>query len=186
MVQDPFHHDNVKVNVALDDRLKKATKKAPASDQVSELKELVELTTLYKTLSEITNLTYYGSEMGMFGTATVGGMEAAVRVIKTFPECQKLQVYACAVLRNLALCSIGKAKAIESGGIKVVLAAVNNHLDSASLCETVCGTLFNFANGSEENTGLLISLGGAAAVAKVRTSGRITTMFKLRCEGWPI
>jgi hypothetical protein len=198
MIQDLAHRDNVKVDAALvalnldvckgkencdavivwggcaalvhllKDRLKKAMKKDPACDQITKLNELAELTNLYKTFAAITNLTYK-SEMGKVGIATVGGVEAAVKVMQTFPKCRPLQERACRALRNLASCSIGKAKAIGSGGIEVVLAAVKNHLGSASLCETVCGTLCNFANGSEENIGLLISLGGAAAVAKVRT-----------------
>jgi hypothetical protein len=72
-------------------------------------------------------------------------------------------------LRNLACCSTVKAKAVESGGIEVLLAASNNHLGSAIVCENACAALYNIVNGSKENTELLISLAGAAAVAKVRT-----------------
>jgi hypothetical protein len=198
MIQDLFHHDDVKVNAALDavnlnvrkgkenvnavtawggcaalvhllkDRLKKAMKKVPACDQVSELKEFAELTSLHKTLRVITSLTYKG-ETGMVGIATIGGVEAAIKVMRTFPKCQTLQELACVTLLNLARCSIGELKAIESGGIEAVLAAVNNHLGSASLCQKACLALYNIVDGSKENTGLLISLGGAAAVAKVRT-----------------
>jgi hypothetical protein len=50
-----------------------------------------------------------------------------------------------------------------------VLAAVNTQLGSAILCENGCWALFNIVKGSKENTGLLITLGGGAAVAKVRT-----------------
>jgi hypothetical protein len=46
--------------------------------------------------------------------------------------------------------------------------AVSNHLDSAKVCEKACCALVNIASGSKENTVLLISLGGAATVAKVR------------------
>jgi hypothetical protein len=135
------------------------------------LNELAELTALYKTLNAINQLTFE-SEMGWFGIAAVGGAEAVARVMKTFPKCEALQEYACGVLRNLAYCNIGKAKAIESGGIciEVLLAAVNNHLGSAIICQIACWALVNIASGSnKENTGLLISLGGGAAVAKVRT-----------------
>jgi hypothetical protein len=63
----------------------------------------------------------------------------------------------------------GEKKAIESGGIEVLLAAVTTHLGSASLCENACQALFHITSGSKENTGLFIRLGGATAVAKVRT-----------------
>jgi hypothetical protein len=198
MIQDLAHSDNAKVNAALAalsldvrkgkencdtvtawggcaalvhllrDRLKKATKKVPACDQVSELKELAELTTLHKTLQAIIYLTY-GSEMGKVGIATIGGTEAAVKVMKTFPKCRALQERACTVLRNLSCCSIGITKAIESGGIELLLAAVNNHLGSAIVCQDACGALVNFVRCSKENTRLLIALCGTAAVAKVRT-----------------
>jgi hypothetical protein len=197
MIQDLAHSDNVKVNAALTaldrevyedkencdtvtawggcaalvhllkDRLKKAMKKAPVCNQVSELNELAELTTLHKTLKVITDLTF-GSERSEVFIAAIGGVEAVVKVMKTFPKCQPLQEYACRTLLNLAYCSIGKAKAIESGGIEVLLAAVNNHLYSSILCEKACAALCNIVDGSKENTELLISLGGATAVAKVR------------------
>jgi hypothetical protein len=140
--------------------------------------------------------------MGKVGIATIGGVEAAVKVMQTFPKCQTLLERACGTLCNLAGCTIGKAKAIESGGIKVLLAAVNNHLGFASPCQHsyralynivdglgfaspshqgshhtfgAFGAPYNFVDGSKkntgrkENTGLLIRLGGAKAVAKVRT-----------------
>jgi hypothetical protein len=198
MIRDLFHSDNAKVNAALDalnldvrkgkdnsdtvtawggcaalvhllkDRLKKAMKKVPACDQVSELNELAELTTLHKTLNAIAKFTYK-SEIGKVGIATIGGVEAVVKVMQTFPKCQSLQERACAALCNLASCSIGKAKAIESGGIEVLLAAINNHLGSAILVPKACSALFNIVIESTENTDLLISLCGAGAVAKVRT-----------------
>jgi hypothetical protein len=90
--------------------------------------------------------------------------------MKTFPKCQALQKRACAALRNLACDNaIGKAKAVESGGIEVLLAAVNNHLDSVFVCKHACWAMFNIVKGSKENTELLITSGGGAAVAKVRT-----------------
>jgi hypothetical protein len=69
-------------------------KKVPECDQVSELNELAELTTLHKTLEAIICLTY-GSEMGNVGIATVGGVEAAAKVMRTFPKCRRLQMHAC-------------------------------------------------------------------------------------------
>jgi hypothetical protein len=198
MTQDLFRSDNAKVNAVLDDLnreflndkencdtftawgggaalvhllknlLKRAMKKAPACDQVSELNELVELTTLHKTLNAITSLTYH-SETGRAGITTVGGVEAAVKAMKTFPKCQALQEHGCAALRNLASYSIVKAKAIESGVIEVLLAAVIMHLGSATVCENACGALVKNVDKSKENTWLLINLGGGAVVAKVTT-----------------
>jgi hypothetical protein len=168
MIQDLFHHDNVKVNAALDalnldvrkgkencnivtawggcaalvhllkDRLKKAMKNGPACDQVSELNELAELTTLHKTLEAIISLTYQ-TDSGRVGIATLGGVEAVVKVNRTFPKCQTLQEHACDALRNLACCRIGKAKTVESGGIEVLLAAVTTHLSSRFSAKTHAG-----------------------------------------------
>jgi hypothetical protein len=81
-----------------------------------------------------------------------------------------LQTGACISLVNLTCRNFnGKKKATESGGIEVLLAAVSTHLGSSGLCENACQALFNIASVSKENTGLCISLGGATAVAKVRT-----------------
>jgi hypothetical protein len=63
----------------------------------------------------------------------------------------------------------GKKQAIELGGIELLLAAIARHVDSAGVCEKACWALFNIVYDSNENTRLLISLGGGAAVAKVRT-----------------
>jgi hypothetical protein len=72
---------------------------------------------------------------------------------------------------NLALSQndIGMEKVIESGGIEVLLAAINNHSGSAILCQNACSALIKIVIGSKENTRLLISLGGGAAAAKVRS-----------------
>jgi hypothetical protein len=148
--------------------LKKAMKKIPACGRVTELDELAELTTLHKSLRVITTLTYT-DDVSRVGISTVGGVEAVVEVMKTFPKCQALQEYACCVLRNLAFCDSGKQKANEADEIEVLLAAVNNHLDSAFVSRAVCLALADIVTGSKENTVLLISLGGAAAVAKIRT-----------------
>jgi hypothetical protein len=41
------------------------------------------------------------------------------------------------VILNLACCSIGKQKVIETGGIEVLLAAINNHLKSDNLASSM-------------------------------------------------
>jgi hypothetical protein len=92
-------------------------------------------------------------------------VEAIVRVLQRFPKCHGLQ---CCALRDLVDCSIGKEKAIESGGIKVLLAAVNNHLVSAYGCVDICWALTYLVQGSKAHTELLIGLGGCATVAEVR------------------
>jgi hypothetical protein len=148
--------------------LDKAIEEIPACDQVTELDTLTVLTTLEKTLIVITRLTFQHDESKVGITAT-GGVEAVVKVMKTFPKCQKLQDRACTSLRNLACCSSGKTKATESGGIEVLLDAVNNHVGSALLCRSACMALLNIVRRSKENTRLLISLCGGAAVAKVST-----------------
>jgi hypothetical protein len=197
LIQSLFHSDNAKVNAALDELclnvhedkkkcdkiqavggchalvqllkncLDKAIDKIPACDQVTELNELAELTTLHKTLRVITNLTFQHDE-SKIGIAAIGGVEAVVKVIKTFPKCEVMQDF-CAALRNLTCCSLGKTNAIDSGGIEVLLAAVSNHMGSASVCHNACGALVNFVKDSKESVGRLITLGGGSALAKVRT-----------------
>jgi hypothetical protein len=141
----------------------------PACDQVTDLNALAELTTLHKTLRAVTKLTLR-HDASKVGIAAIGGVEALVKIMKTFPKCQALQVRACVALLNV-MCNntTGKKKAIESGGIEVVLAAINNHLDSAILCRRACKALFSMIRSSKENTCLIISLGGATAFTKVRT-----------------
>jgi hypothetical protein len=149
--------------------LDKAMMKIPQCDQVTELNELAKVTTLNKTLRVIISLTFRHEESRVSITA-VGGVEAVVKVMKTFPKCQTLQECGCGALQNVMCKNVsGKKKVVENGGIEVVLAAVNNHSGSANVCEFACMALFKIVNGSKENTGLLISLCGGAAVAKVRT-----------------
>jgi hypothetical protein len=197
LIQDLFCADNAKVNASLDallldlekdkkkrqslvttggcfalvhlmqNCLDKATDRIPECDQVTELNKLAELKTLSKTLNVINNLAFLHEE-SIVGITAVGGVEAVVKAMKIFPKCQPLQERACGALRNLACCSIGATKAIRSGGIEILLAAVTNHLDSAKVCERVCWALFNIVHGSKENIGLLITLKCGAAVEKVR------------------
>jgi hypothetical protein len=197
LVQDLFQSDNAKINATLaalfldldNDKKKcesfvtaggclalvlllkkcldKAIDRIPACDQVTEVNEFAEVKTLHKTLRVITNLTFH-HDGSIVGIAAIGGVEVVVKVMKAFPKCQVLQERACRALLNLTACNIGEAKAIESDGFEVALAAINNHLDSALLCEKACWALGNIVEDSKENTGLLITLGGGAAVAKVR------------------
>eukprot|EP00527_Entomoneis_sp_CCMP2396_P004132 CAMPEP_0198155220 /NCGR_PEP_ID=MMETSP1443-20131203/69021_1 /TAXON_ID=186043 /ORGANISM="Entomoneis sp., Strain CCMP2396" /LENGTH=370 /DNA_ID=CAMNT_0043821961 /DNA_START=31 /DNA_END=1143 /DNA_ORIENTATION=+ len=148
--------------------LEKAIDIIPACDQVAELNELAELTTLKNTLYVIISLTFQHDE-SRDGISAIGGVEAVVKIMKTFPKCQQLQKCAIDTLGNLAACGIGKKKVVESGGIEVLLSAVTNNFNSASICENACWVMANLVCDSNENTGLLISLGGATAVAKVRT-----------------
>jgi hypothetical protein len=154
--------------------LDKAMKKIPQCDQVTKLNKSAELTTLHKTLRVIIILTFQHEESRV-GIAAIGGAEAVAKVMKTFPKCQALQERACGALLNLtgsvagSSNVTGKKKAIESGGLQLILAAINNHLNSADVCEDACWALYNIVLGSKENTELLIFLGGGAAVAKVRT-----------------
>jgi hypothetical protein len=155
-------------------RMKMVTKMKtiPAREQVAKLNELAlaELTTLGKSLCVIVNLTYM-HDVSKVGITAVGGVEAVVEVMKTLPKCQPLQRVACIVLRNFTLCNIGKKKVVETGGIEVLLAALHNHSSSSIVCEPACLTLVRITTGSKENTELLITLGGASAVAKVKKNG---------------
>jgi hypothetical protein len=199
LIQDLFHADNAKVKAALDALkegfykdtkkceeiqavggcfalvelvkkcLEKAIEKIPACDQVTELDELAELDTMDDSIRLLNDL-MYTLEESRARTTAIGGVEAVVKVMKTFPKCLNLQYSASIALLYFTRCNIGMKRVVETGGIKVLLAAVNNHLDSYDpICEMACWALRNIANGSKENMGLLISLGGAAVVAKVRT-----------------
>jgi hypothetical protein len=151
--------------------LDKAIDTIPACDQVIRLNELAELTTLYLTLNAIEIISFFCHDVNdarEAEIAAIGGLEAVVKTMKTFPNCVELQERACGLLRHLVCCSIGKAKAIKSGAIEVLLAAINNHLGSANLCEYACWALSTIATDSKENTGLLISMYVTAAVAKVK------------------
>jgi hypothetical protein len=197
MIQDLFHSDNDNVNAALDtlylglDKDKKKCEslviagschalvqlmkkcldetfaRVQACGQVTELNELVELTTLRKTLNVITNLTFQHVESRV-GISATGGVEALVKIMRTFPKCEALQLHACSCLLNLASCSIGMTNAVESGGIEAVLAAINNHLGSEILCRKACVVLCNMMFVNKENTKILISMGGGATVDKAK------------------
>jgi hypothetical protein len=138
-----------------------------AGDPATELNELAELTTLQKSLHVISSLTRTHDESRV-GISSVGGVEAIFKVLQTFPMCEGLHWPGYAVIDNLTCCSIGRKKALACGGLQALLAAANNHLDSQDVCILACRAITNIVNKSRENTQLLISLGGATAVLKLR------------------
>jgi hypothetical protein len=115
MFQDLFHSANAKVNATLDalnhdsikdtkiyDKLQavggcsalihlmqngldKAIDEFPASDQVTELNELAELTTLSKTLIVIISWTSL-SDKRLAGITAIDGVGSVVKVMQSFPE----------------------------------------------------------------------------------------------------
>jgi hypothetical protein len=66
--------------------------------------------------------------------------------------------------------NIGRNRLLQEDGIKLFHATVNNHLDSASVCETALGSLGNIiVTGSyQENIRRFICVGGGATLAIVR------------------
>jgi hypothetical protein len=115
--------------------LDKTIHESPACDQVTDLYQLADLPTLHDTLCVITRLTFKHDE-SKFGITVVGGVEAVVEVMKTFPKCEMLQECAFGALLNLTCNNVtGKKKANERGGIEAVIVAIDNHLGSAILCE---------------------------------------------------
>jgi hypothetical protein len=188
MIQDLAHSDNAKVNAALDalflglaekDKkqcdniqavggclallqllhkyLDKTIAIIPACDQVIELNELAELTTLHKTLSVIIRLTFLHEESKV-GITAIGGVEAVVKVMKTFPRCQTLQEYACRALANLTYKNVtGKKQATESGGCLVLVQLMKNTLD----------VITNVTHQHEESKVGITAVGGVEAVVKV-------------------
>jgi hypothetical protein len=129
MIRDLFCSDNSKVNATLDalipnldeDKtrckslvtaggclaltqllekcLDKAIDRFPACDQVKRLNELTELSTRRRTLNIVIILTFEHAE-SIGGIAAIGGVEAVVKIMKTFPKCQVLQQGACTSLLN--------------------------------------------------------------------------------------
>jgi hypothetical protein len=199
MIEDLSHSDYAQVNAALDalnlglkdDKykcykiqvivggchalvllLKKCLDKAigiiPACDQVTKLNVLAELTTLHTTLHILIRLTHHLDESKV-GIAAIGGVEAVIKAMNTFPKCQTLQEFACFLVHNLACCSIGKKRIVDADEMEVFLAAINNHLGHADTCERACSILMIMIADSNDNTELFIRLGGATAVAKVKT-----------------
>jgi hypothetical protein len=147
---------------------KKAVRKFPDPSQVMEV-DKVELYILEKSLDVITELTYHIHECGSAMSA-VGGVEAVIAVMKTFPKCQALHESACYVLVNLTWsCNIGTDNAVASVGFEVLLDAVNYHLDSAVVCEKAFGVIESVISESKENTKLFMNAGGVAALTEVRT-----------------
>jgi hypothetical protein len=145
--------------------LERAAEKIPACDQVTELNELAELSTLSNVIESLMGC----HDESKVGIMAIGGMEAVFKVMTMFPECQDLQIAASFTLQYLASYDGGKNKAVELGGLEVLLAAVNNRLDSVSVCDYAYWALTQIVKGSKKNIGLLISLGGATAVARFRT-----------------
>jgi hypothetical protein len=141
----------------------------PISEEL--LGELSELKTLHKTLYLVTLLMNTHRESRAAMTA-IGGVERIVNVMKTFRNCQDLQTLACSALRKLARCNIGRNTAVEAGAMQVLLVAIHDHLGSSDTCGHALYALVNMVKESRGNTKLLISLGGAAAVVKVKTKWR--------------
>jgi hypothetical protein len=147
--------------------LDKATDERRVRAEVTNLYRFPELKTLSKMLCVIIDLTHEHDERQV-GFSAIGGVEAVVKVMKSFPKCQTLQKYACIVLLDLALCRVGKKKVAEKVGIEVLIAAINNHLGHADRCERACSILMIVITDSNDNTELFIDLGGATAVVKVK------------------
>jgi hypothetical protein len=153
----------------LENSLKKATEKFPQHTraQVKELTEAEELHTLYQSLSVISCLAA-GHDASKAGISSVGGVKAVTEVMKTFPNCHDLQEVSCCSLGNLTYCDIGTKKAVEAGAMVELLAAANNHLNVACVCEYACWALSNIIDDSKENTKELMRLDGVTTVIKIK------------------
>jgi flagellin-specific chaperone FliS len=148
--------------------LKQAATKFAGRDQLTMVRGCgFELRILQKSIILIAKLTYHNGAMRA-GISAIGGVEAILEVMKTFPKCKALQKSACYVLANLTECKIGKKKAVESGGFEILLAAVNNHMISLNICEAALLALEHIIEGSKENTKLFMHFGGVAALTRVR------------------
>jgi hypothetical protein len=109
--------------------LEKAIARIPACNQITELNEVAELTTIDMTFSVIINFINWtvDNDVSRDGIAAIGGVEAIFRVMKTFPECRALQEHACPALFSLiSRNETGQKKAIESGGCFVFVHLMKN------------------------------------------------------------
>jgi hypothetical protein len=70
--------------------LGKAIDEFPACDEVTELNELAELTTLSTAFIAIISWTSF-SDKCVAGITAIGGVEAVVEGMQSFPECHALQ-----------------------------------------------------------------------------------------------
>jgi hypothetical protein len=148
------------------DRLRSATEIMLACDGRGVTKfEFTELNAAIYAIVLLTN----GHHQSRVEISMVGGVETIVKVMESFPKCLALQENACAALRNLTYCSIGKKKALEAAQtIDVLLAAMKNHLVSFNLCEYAVLALRNFVRDDNISTKFLLRGGGVAAAIKVR------------------
>jgi hypothetical protein len=197
LIQDLSHSDNAKVNAALyalsldidkdkkksknihavggclalvylmKNCLDKAIDKVPGCDQVTNLRELPNLKTLRDALLVIDHLirTHRESRVGI---SSVGGVETVVKIMKTFPKCEEMQWVACAALGILTRCNLGTKKAAETDAMEVLVATVNNHLNSADMCGHICLAFYNLIKGNKESMQIFLRSGGVSAVTKVR------------------
>jgi hypothetical protein len=94
--------------------LDKAIDEFSPCDEVSELNELAELTTLRKTLRGIIQLTLHHG--GQVGISSVGGVEAVAKVMKTFPNaktCSGGCVVPCVIWHAAVLARRKPSKRVE-------------------------------------------------------------------------
>jgi len=76
---------------------------------------------------------------------SMGGVEAVVRAMQTFPNSTGLQECGCLVLGNL--CKNGPCQAIErAGGVESILRAAQRHPSSVAVQSAVCEALQNILN----------------------------------------
>jgi hypothetical protein len=109
-------------------------------------------------------LTYRHDESKV-GINAIGGIQAVVDVMRTFPKCQDLQRTACNTLFNLTCCSIGKKKAVEANAMQVLLDAVHNHQDNPPLCERALYAMQHIIKGSKERTKQFLASGVSTTTA---------------------
>lgn len=136
---------------------------------VTDLDERLELKCLCHTLRVIIRLTYRHDESKV-GINAIGGIQAVVDVMRTFPLCQDLQRTACNTLYNLTCCSIGKKKAVEANAMQVLLDAVHNHQDNPPLCERALFAMQHIIKGSKERTRLFLASGVSTNTTAVTRS----------------
>jgi hypothetical protein len=143
----------------------------PACNPATELDEL----DVDKSLGVIANFAYYNNESRV-GIKSFCGAEAIAKVMLTFPKYHDLQWSACCTLCNSENHSIGKKNALEAGGMKLLLTALNSHQGFTAICVASRKAFHYVIKIDKENIELFLCR------IKLKTSGPMTTKFDERCE----
>ena len=96
-------------------------------------------------------------------------LEAVIQCMQSYPGHVGVQVEGCFALMCLALEGAHKVRAVEAGGINVILAAMAQHRDSTEVQEQGCWALGSVAANNPANQRTIAEKGGIEAVFHAMT-----------------